>query len=184
MTEEVNHQNDGLSIVVDKTIASIIHQHLKDGDYINYDFMIKDLGQQIAIPVKKPELISSLEWYDEKIVSFEAIKLEAKKPNRTPAQDIVSRIEDLLLDNSLLISKEMVSCLPKKWELFNDLAILPSGTLESKEWHDICSQNKPLTEEIWQIIADALKDLVWCVYHECLKLMCIGHYLLVFVVDQ
>ena len=157
MTEEVNHQNDGLSIVVDKTIASIIHQHLKDGDYINYDFMIKDLGQQIAIPVKKPELISSLEWYDEKIVSFEAIKLEAKKPNRTPAQDIVSRIEDLLLDNSLLISKEMVSCLPKKWELFNDLAILPSGTLESKEWDDICSQNKPLTAEIWQIIADALK---------------------------
>tara|TARA_B100001564_G_scaffold344838_1_gene342818 strand:- start:168 stop:1313 length:1146 start_codon:yes stop_codon:yes gene_type:complete len=157
MTEGVNHQNDGFSIVVDKTIASVIHQHLEDGNHINNDYVIKDLGQQIAIPVKNLDMIAKLEWFDEKILHFETIKLEAKKSNKTPAQEIVSRIEGLLLDNSLKISESMVSFLPKKWEIFNDLAILPSGTLESKEWYDICSKNKSLSKEIWHIIADSLK---------------------------
>ena len=63
----------------------------------------------------------------------------------------------LLLNNSLNLSEDMRSCLPKKWELFNDLAILPSGALESKQWHDICSENEVLAKQIWHIIANSLK---------------------------
>jgi len=157
MTGGVNHQNDGFSIVVDKSIASVIHQHLEDGEHINNDYVIKDLGQQIAIPVKNPDVITKLDWFDEKILHFQMIKSEAKKTNKTPAQEIASRIEQLLLNNSLNLSEDMISCLPKKWELFNDLAILPSGTLESKQWHDICSENEVLAKQIWHIIADSLK---------------------------
>ena len=60
MTEVANHQNDGWSILVDKTIASAIHELLKNGDYTSEEFVIKDLGQQVAIPVKNPDMISRL----------------------------------------------------------------------------------------------------------------------------
>ena len=157
MTGGINHQNDGFSIVVDKSIASVIHQHLASGGYINNDYIIKDLGQQIAIPVTNPVVIRKLDWFDEEKLQFETIILEPKKSTNTPAQEIVSKIEKLLVANSLIFTKEMVNFLPKKWELFSDLAIVPSDSLNSKEWQDLLSKNEALSEEIWQIIADSLK---------------------------
>ena len=157
MTGGVNHQNDGFSLVVDKSIASDIHQHLVDGGYINNDYVIKDLGQQIAIPVTNPVVIRKLDWFDEEKLQFETIILEPKKSTNTPAQEIVSKIEQLLVANSLILTKEMVNFLPKKWELFSDLAIVPSDSLNSKEWQGLLSKNEALSEEIWQIIADSLK---------------------------
>ncbi|MGB0699457.1 MAG: class I SAM-dependent methyltransferase [Candidatus Poseidoniaceae archaeon] len=157
MTGGVNHQNDGFSLVVDKSIASVIHQHLASGGYINNDYVIKDLGQQIAIPVTNPVVIRKLDWFDEEKLQFETIILEPKKSTNTPAQEIVSKIEQLLVANSLILTKEMVNFLPKKWELFSDLAIVPSDSLNSKEWQDLLSKNEALSEEIWQIIADSLK---------------------------
>lgn len=157
MTGGINHQNDGFSIVVDKSIASVIHQHLASGGYINNDYVIKDLGQQIAIPVTNPVVIRKLDWFDEEKLQFETIILEPKKSTNTPAQEIVSKIEKLLVAYSLILTKEMVNFLPKKWELFSDLAIVPSDSLDSKEWQDLFSKNVALSEEIWQIIADSLK---------------------------
>ena len=157
MTGGVNHQNDGFSLVVDKSIASDIHQHLASGGYINNDYVIKDLGQHIAIPVTNPVVIRKLDWFDEEKLQFETIILEPKKSTNTPAQEIVSKIEQLLVANSLILTREMVNFLPKKWELFSDLAIVPSDSLDSKEWQDLFSKNEALSEEIWQIIADSLK---------------------------
>ncbi|MGB0827258.1 MAG: class I SAM-dependent methyltransferase [Candidatus Poseidoniaceae archaeon] len=157
MTGGISHQNDGFSLVVDKSIASVIHQHLASGGYINNDYVIKDLGQQIAIPVTNPVVIRKLDWFDEEKLQFETIILEPKKSTNTPAQEIVSKIEQLLVANSLILTKEMVNFLPKKWELFSDLAIVPSDSLNSKEWQDLLSKNEALSEEIWQIIADSLK---------------------------
>ena len=157
MTGGINHQSDGFSIVVDKSIASVIHQHLASGGYINNDYVIKDLGQHIAIPVTNPVVIRKLDWFDEEKLQFETIILEPKKSTNTPAQEIVSKIEQLLVANSLILTREMVNFLPKKWELFSDLAIVPSDSLNSKEWQDLLSKNEALSEEIWQIIADSLK---------------------------
>ena len=75
MTEVANHQNDGWCILVDKSIASAIHECLKDGDCISEDFVIKNLGQQVAIPVKNPDMISGLEWFDTESFQFSKIKL-------------------------------------------------------------------------------------------------------------
>ena len=157
MTGGINHQSDGFSIVVDKSIASVIHQHLASGGYINNDYVIKDLGQHIAIPVTNPVVIRKLDWFDEEKLQFETIILEPKKSTNTPAQEIASKIEQLLVANSLILTREMVNFLPKKWELFSDLAIVPSDSLNSKEWQDLLSKNEALSEEIWQIIADSLK---------------------------
>lgn len=157
MTGGINHQNDGFSIVVDKSIASVIQQHLASGGYINNDYAIKDLGLHIAIPVTNPVVIRKLDWFDEEKLQFETIILEPKKSTNTPAQEIVSKIEQLLVANSLILTREMVNFLPKKWELFSDLAIVPSDSLNSKEWQDLFSKNEALSEEIWHIIADSLK---------------------------
>ena len=76
MTEVANHQNDGWCILVDKSIASAIHERLKNGDYMNEEFVVKDLGQQVAIPVKNPDMISGLEWFDSESFQFSKMKLE------------------------------------------------------------------------------------------------------------
>ena len=105
MTEVANHQNDGWCILVDKSIASAIHEHLKDGDCISEDFVIKDLGQQVAIPVKNPDMISGLEWFDSESFQFSKIKLEIKKSNKTPAQVLATNIEKLFLTNSTILTQ-------------------------------------------------------------------------------
>ena len=157
MTEEINHQNGGFSIVVDKSIASAIYERLKDGDCISEDFVIKDLGQQVAIPVKSPDMISGLEWFDSESFQFSKIKLEIKKSNKTPAQVLATNIEKLFLANSTILTQEMADCLPTKWELFGDLALVPSDALNSEEWHTIRSENDTLYQEVWREIATSLR---------------------------
>ena len=157
MTEVANHQNDGWCILVDKSIASLIHERLKDGDYINEVFVIKDLGQQVAIPVKHPDIISGLKWFDDESLQFSQIKLEIKKLTKTPAQELVTNIEKLLSKNSIILTPEMASYLPKKWELLGDLALVPSDVLNTEEWHIIRSKNETLYQEIWQEIANSLR---------------------------
>lgn len=157
MTEVANHQNDGWCILVDKSIASLIHERLKDGDYINEVFVIKDLGQMVAIPVKHPDIISGLKWFDDESLQFSQIKLEIKKLAKTPAQELVTNIEKLLSKNSIILTPEMASYLPKKWELLGDLALVPSDVLNSEEWYNIRSKNETLYQEIWQEIANSLR---------------------------
>jgi len=157
MTEVANHQNDGWCILVDKSIASLIHERLKDGDYINEVFVIKDLGQQVAIPVKHPDIISGLKWFDDESLQFSQIKLEIKKLTKTPAQELVTNIEKLLSKNSIILTPEMARYLPKKWELLGDLALVPSDVLNSEEWYIIRSKNDTLYQEIWQEIANSLR---------------------------
>lgn len=157
MTEVSNHQNDGWCMLVDKSIASAIHERLKDGDYISEDFVIKDLGKQVAIPVKNPDMISILEWFDSESFQFTKIKLEIKKSNKTPAQELVTNVEKLLLKNSIILTQEMASCLPTKWERFDDLALVQSDALNSEEWHIIRSENDTLYQEVWREIVTSLR---------------------------
>ena len=157
MTGVANHQNDVWCILVDKSIASAIHERLKNGDCMSEEFVIKDLGQQVAIPVKNPNMISRLEWFDSESFQFSKIKFEMKKLNKTPAQELVTNSEKLLLRNSIILTQEMAGCLPTKWELLGDLALVPSDTLNSEEWHIIRSDNETLYQEVWREIAASLR---------------------------
>ena len=157
MTEVPNHQNDGWCMLVDKSIASAIHERLKNGDYMSEEFVIKDLGKQVAIPVKNPAMISRLEWFDSESFQFYKIKLEIKKPTKTPAQELVTNVEKLLLKNSIILTQEMARCLPTKWELLGDIALVPSDTLKSEEWRIIRSENETLHREVWREIATSLR---------------------------
>ena len=157
MTGVANHQNDVWCILVDKSIASAIHERLKNGDCMSEEFVIKDLGQQVAIPVKNPDMISRLDWFDSESFQFSKIKFEMKKLNKTPAQELVTNSEKLLLRNSIILTQEMAGCLPTKWELLGDLALVPSDTLNSEEWHIIRSDNETLYQEVWREIAASLR---------------------------
>ena len=157
MTEVPNHQNDGWCMLVDKSSASAIHELLKNGDYMSEEFVIKDLGLQVAIPIKNPNMISGLEWFDSESFQFSKIKLEIKKPTKTPAQELVTNVEKLLLKNSIILTQEMARCLPTKWELLGDIALVPSDTLNSEEWHIVLSENETLHREVWREIATSLR---------------------------
>ena len=157
MTGVANHQNDVWCILVDKSIASAIYERLKNGDCMSEEFVIKDLGQQVAIPVKNPDMISRLDWFDSESFQFSKIKFEMKKLNKTPAQELVTNSEKLLLRNSIILTQEMAGCLPTKWELLGDLALVPSDTLNSEEWHIIRSDNETLYQEVWREIAASLR---------------------------
>ena len=155
MTGSTNHQNDVYSILVDKNIASLIHQRLIEENLLDYRFKIKDIGKQVAIPIVNLEHLKQLDWFDDSFI-IEIVELEMKSTNQIPAEKIVSQISEFFRQKSTLISEEMLDNLPKKWEIFSDLAIIPNDSLNSLEWHRILSNSEPLTEKIWEIIAECI----------------------------
>ena len=52
------------SILVDKTIASLIHQ-INRKNLLDYRFKIKDIGNQVAIPIVNLEQLKQLNWFND-----------------------------------------------------------------------------------------------------------------------
>ena len=156
MTEDTNLQNDVSSILVDKTIASLIHQRLIEENLLDYRFKIKDIGKQVAIPIVNLEYLKQLDWFDDDSFITKIVKLEMKNSNQIPAEKIVSQISEFFKQKSTSISEEMLDNLPKKWEMFNDLAIIPNDSVNSLEWRRILANDESLTKKIWEIIAECI----------------------------
>jgi tRNA G37 N-methylase Trm5 len=54
-------------------------------------------------------------------------------------------------ENSLELSKELLDDFPKKWRIFDDLAVIPSTCFQLNKWSTIdCKQ-------LWQLVASSLK---------------------------
>ena len=155
MTGGTNHQNDVFSILVDKTIASLIHQRLIEENLLDYRFKIKDIGKQVAIPIANLEQLKQLNWFDDSFI-IEIVELEMKNTNQIPAQKIASQISKFFKQNSMPITQKMLDNLPKKWEMFGDLAIIPNDSVNSLEWLRVIANDEPLTEKIWEIIAESI----------------------------
>ena len=156
MTEDTNLQNGVSSILVDKTIASLIHQRLIEENLLDYRFKIKDIGKQVAIPIVNLEYLKQLDWFDDDLFITKIVKLEMKNSNQVPAEKIVSQISEFFKQKSTPISEEMLDNLPKKWEMFNDLAIIPNDSVNSLEWRRVLANDESLTEKIWEIIAECI----------------------------
>ena len=156
MTEDTNLQNDVFSILVDKTIASLIHQRLIEENLLDYRFKIKDIGKQVAIPIVNLEYLKQLDWFDDDSFITKIVKLEMKNSNQIPAEKIVSQISEFFKQKSTPISEEMLDNLPKKWEMFNDLAIIPNDSVNSLEWRRVLANDESLTKKIWEIIAECI----------------------------
>ncbi|MCH2648743.1 MAG: hypothetical protein MKZ57_02895 [Candidatus Poseidoniaceae archaeon] len=156
MTEDTNLQNDVFSILVDKTIASLIHQRLIEENLLDYRFKIKDIGKQVAIPIVNLEYLKQLDWFDDDSFITKIVKLEMKNSNQIPAEKIVSQISEFFIQKSTPISEEMLDNLPKKWEMFNDLAIIPNDSVNSLEWRRVLANDESLTKKIWEIIAECI----------------------------
>ena len=143
------------SILVDKTIASLIHQRLIETNLLDYRFKIKDIGNQVAIPIVNLEQLKQLNWFNDDSFVTEIVELEMKNVNQIPAQKIVSQINTFFKQNSIPISQEMLDNLPKKWEMFGDLAIIPNDSVNSLEWRRVLANDESLTEKIWEILRNA-----------------------------
>ncbi len=95
MTGGTNQQNDVSSILVDKTIASLIHQRLIEENLLDYRFKIKDIGNQVAIPIVNLEQLKQLNWFNDDSFVTEIVELEMKNVNKIPAQKR-SRDQDMV----------------------------------------------------------------------------------------
>ena len=113
MTEDTNLQNDVPSILVDKTIASLIHQRLIEENLLDYRFKIKDIGKQVAIPIVNLEYLKQQDWFDDDSFITKIVKLEMKNSNQIPAEKIVSQISEFFKQKSTPISEEMLDNFPK-----------------------------------------------------------------------
>jgi tRNA wybutosine-synthesizing protein 3 len=52
----------------------------------------------------------------------------------------------------------LIANLPRKWELFGDLAIIPNSTVNNSQWQDFFGRiSQEQEQKIWQIIARALR---------------------------
>ncbi|DAC30683.1 MAG TPA: hypothetical protein HA327_02485, partial [Candidatus Poseidoniaceae archaeon] len=125
MTDGVNHQSGVLSLVVDKSIASSVHQKLLDSDLVNSKYKTTNLSQRIAIPIVEKEVVMGLEWFDENEHQITIIDLDSNPRKNTPAKKILSKVTSLCELFGVEICEEMIENLPTKWELYGDLAILP-----------------------------------------------------------
>ena len=156
MTDGVNHQSGVLSLVVDKSIASSVHQKLLDSDLVNSKYKTTNLSQRIAIPIVEKEVVMGLEWFDENEHQITIIDLDSNPRKNTPAKEILSKVTSLCELFGVEICEEMIENLPKKWELYGDLAILPKHSFRSSNWLSILSNQPKLQQQIWQVIARAL----------------------------
>jgi tRNA wybutosine-synthesizing protein 3 len=50
----------------------------------------------------------------------------------------------------------MIQCVPKKWELYGDLAIIPTTSFNSTDWQEIFLSQPHLAEKVWQTTAMCL----------------------------
>ena len=157
MTEQDMHQNDVDCVLVDKSIAVQIIEKLTSNKLLNHDFKIKELGSQVAIPVNKPETLVMFDWFDYDNISITQLDLVKNTQRLIPAQQIVSHVRRLLEKKSIPYTTKMMDNLPKKWELYGDLAILPNDTMNSIEWRNVTTSYHDICNQIWEIIADSIR---------------------------
>ena len=156
MTDGVSHQSGVLALVVDKSIASTIHQKLLDANLINRNFRPTNLSQRIAIPIVKQDVVEGLEWFNENRHQITVLDLDCNPRTNTPAEKILREVTSVCEEFGVEVSEEMIENLPKKWELYGDIALIPQHSLGSTDWLSVLSNKPQLQQQIWQAIARAL----------------------------
>ena len=62
----------------------------------------------------------------------------SKSPKRSsPRQKMIDSVRNLCIQNSLEFDTFLIEDLPKKWTIFEDLAVLPRKCLSKVEWNNL-----------------------------------------------
>ena len=158
MTEVIEQINLPSVVLVDKSDASIIRQSLTTAKLVDDKFVITEVDSMIAIPILDTGKVKKLTWYDDTKHEITELNLPLKNQKFTPAEAMV---QDMTLYLEQYIDSDLsglITNLPRKWELFGDLAIIPNSTVNNSQWQDFFGRiTQEQEQEIWQIIARALR---------------------------
>ena len=98
MTEGVSHQSGTLSLVVDKGIASLIHEKLIDEKLINRKFRTTIFDQEIAFPIIREDILAEFEWFDKNEHKIKLMPLETNVTTLSPAARISQQVTKICSD--------------------------------------------------------------------------------------
>ena len=156
MTAGVNHQDGVLSLVVDKGIASTVQEKLQAKGLVNKKFRPRIQENNVIIPLISEESVTALEWFDSNLHRIALTKLQINPARLNPGQDLLQQITTMCDAQGLQLTDQMIECVPKKWELFGDLAIIPTTSFNSIDWQKIFHDQSHLAKKVWQTTAMCL----------------------------
>ena len=158
MTEATKQVDSALVVLVDKSDASTIRQSLTTMKLIDDKLVIKEVNSAIAIPILDAERVKKLSWFDHTKHEITELNLPLKNQKFTPAEAMAQDMTLYLAQHIDSDLSGLIANLPRKWELFGDLAIIPNSTVNNSQWLDFFSRiTQEQEQEIWQIITQALR---------------------------
>ena len=157
MTEAAKQIVSALAVLVDKSDAATIRQSLTATKLIDDKFIIKPVDSMIAIPILDNEQVKNLTWFDDTKHEITELNLLLKNQKYTPAQQMTRDMTLYLKQHIDSDPTQLILNLPQKWELFDNLAIIPNSAMNNSQWQDLFGRiTQEQKQEIWQIIARSL----------------------------
>ena len=157
MAERDENNDLALFASVEKSQASSIFTLLKEGEIIDNKLMPIESNEKIAFPIIDEKLLRSMDWFDSEIIEVNRLPVTTKNKKSTPAEMIEQNVRTVLTVLSVENIDGLMKNLPRKWELYGDLALIPNDTMSTTHWqHLLAKLNKTEQQSIWQSIADGI----------------------------
>ena len=143
-----------LAMLVERTDAASIESLLRENNFINPQFKIKEYEDKIAIPIK-PNSETHIETYDYSLVE---LPMSKKSSIKSPQQKMQNRVKSWLTEQQIFTNHdELLDDLPNKWEKLGSIALIPQYSLENKHWQNVLEQTSQVEiSTLWKTIAESI----------------------------
>ena len=148
-----------LAMLVERTDAANIESLLKENNFINPQFKIKEYEGKIAIPIK-PNTETHIETYDYSLVE---LPMSKKSTIKSPQQIMQNRIKSWLTEQQIFTNHdELLGDLPNKWEKLGSIALIPQFSLENKYWQNVLENTSQVeVSNLWKTLLNLLALNRW-----------------------
>ena len=140
-----------------------VHRFLQENGLLETTRKPKSIGKMLALPfnlqVNKKDLEEILQDTFDFEVQIDSIELEATETSNNPHARLHRAVVAWLSSQQMLEneSENMLSDLPKKWQLLGDLVILPEAAFISEYWREIFDKTtRHERDDFWFNVAKAL----------------------------
>ena len=143
-----------LAILVERTDAASIESLLRENNFIDTGFKIKEYEGKIAIPIK-PNTETLIETYN---YSLMELPMSKKSSIKSPHQMMQNKIKTWLINQQIFTNHdELLGDLPHKWEKLGDIALIPQFSLENKYWRNVLEEASQVeVSNLWKTIAESI----------------------------
>ena len=143
-----------LAILVERTDAASIESLLRENNFINSQFKIKEYEGKIAIPIKS-NTVTHIDNYNFSLVE---LPMSKKLSSKSPHQMMQDRVKSWLIEQQILANhNELLDDLPNKWEKLGSIALIPQFSLENKHWQNVLEHTSQVEiSNLWEIIAESI----------------------------